>query len=529
MPRRVLTRLALPALAVAVTAPLALLPAAGAPAAVSAFEPTFRSYPAEPTLGVNLETGNVMFIAGLQTYRINEFDKSGPGTSTWTDVSTLITSIDTADPILETDTTTGRTFVNQLMYSNPGSVMAYTDDDGATWTPVPFGAPVGFNIDHQTVGFGKWVPGSPFSSVNGYPNAIYYCTNDLAVSSCGVSLDGGNTFTPSRPAYSLDECAAIHGHLKSAPDGTIYLPPDGCSGDGGTPAGVVVSEDNSFSWSVRTVPGSDSGDAGHPSLGIATDGTLYLAYGSKSEDGAWGPTQVAKSSDKGETWTKPYTLGADLGITATSFPIAVAGDPDRAAVGFLGTTAEGNPRDQANFHGRWDLYISTTYDGGKTWRTVNVTPDSPVQVGSICTNGTTCGSDRNLLDFNDMVIDERGRVLVALADGCTKAVCTTEDRQEHGLVVRQASGNGLLSEFDDGTGSTGPTAAPSTDPVVAVPSAAVPSALPTRAAPVRPPAAHPSTGVPPVLPVAAAGAAAVAVVLARRRRRASAASAASAA
>lgn len=509
-------RLFLPLLVLAATAPLVLLPASGAPTAADA--PTFRSYPApegeaesaaEPTLGVNPETGAVLYIAGLQTYRVGDWDAEGPGTSSWTDVSYVLTSLYTADPILETDTRTGRTYVNQLTYSNPGSVMAYTDDDGETWTPVPYGSGVGPNIDHQSVGVGPWVEGGPLLSPTGYPSAVYYCTNDLAVANCALSLDGGDTFLPSRPAYQSSDCGTIHGHLKSGPDGTIYLPPDGCTpGDGqeGTsPAGVVVSEDNSFTWTVRRVPHSDSGDAGHPSLGVATDGTIYLAYGSKGPDGVpYGPVQVARSADKGATWATPVTLGADLGVVSSSFPVAVAGDPDRAAVAFLGTTDEENPRATADFDGRWDLYVSTTYDGGATWQTVNATPDNPVQVGSICTGGLGCGGDRNLLDFNDMVVDERGRILVGLADGCTQATCSPENREEHGLIVRQASGRGLLAEFD---ATSGATQSPS------------PSPAPTRAAPVRRvPEAHPATGLPPALPVIAAAVTAGAALATRRRR-----------
>ena len=91
----------------------------------------------------------------------------------------------------------------------------------------------------------------------------------------------------------------------------------------------------------------------------------------------------------------------------------VAGDDDRASIAYLGTPTGGNYQDNANFHGVWHLYVDTTYDGGKTWVTSDATPNDPVQVGSICTGGTTCGDDRNLLDFIDVTIDEprpgRGR------------------------------------------------------------------------------------------------------------------------
>jgi hypothetical protein len=67
----------------------------------------------------------------------------------------------------------------------------------------------------------------------------------------------------------------------------------------------------------------------------------------------------------------------------------------------------------------WHLYIATTYDGGLSWVTTDATPNNAVQRGSICTGGTTCGDDRNLLDFIDVTIDKQGRVEVGYADGCT--------------------------------------------------------------------------------------------------------------
>lgn len=75
--------------------------------------------------------------------------------------------------------------------------------------------------------------------------------------------------------------------------------------------------------------------------------------------------------------------------------------------------------------GVWRRYVASTFDGGKTWKTSNVTGADQVQRNSVCTNGTTCGNNRNVLDFIDATIDPAGRVLVGYADGCTAACVTT--------------------------------------------------------------------------------------------------------
>jgi len=108
-------------------------------------------------------------------------------------------------------------------------------------------------------------------------------------------------------------------------------------------------------------------------------------------------------------------------VVNSVFPAVVAGDDNRASFAYLGSTTPGNSQDAATFTGVWHLYVSTTYDGGKSWTTTDATPTDPVQRGSICTGGTTCGKDRNLLDFMDITLDGTGRVLVGYADACSGA------------------------------------------------------------------------------------------------------------
>ncbi|HEU5035845.1 MAG TPA: CARDB domain-containing protein, partial [Nocardioides sp.] len=136
------------------------------------------------------------------------------------------------------------------------------------------------------------------------------------------------------------------------------------------------------------------------------------------------------------------------------FPTMVAGDDDRASFAYIGTPTDGNYQDSANFKGVWHLYVDTTYDGGKTWVTTDATPNDPVQRGSICTAGTTCGSDRNLLDFIDMTIDNHGRVEVGYADGCTGACVTDPTQNNHdayATIARQSSGKTLFAKYDPAT------------------------------------------------------------------------------
>lgn len=439
--------------------------------------PTYQNYPAppelgnsagEPTIGVNWDTGNAFFLSSLQTLRIKWDDTASPAPATWDDISAPTTSLTSLDPILFTDSDAGpnrtnRTFVSQLL--GKASAMAFTDDDGANWT-ISQGSGINSGVDHQTIGGGPYAK-NPDGSLKGgaiqlpglngkiYPNAIYYASQDVGLAEIARSDNGGLTFGLAIPMWTLVQCDGLHGHIKVAPDGTVYVPNKSCGGK----QGVAVSEDNGLSWTVRTIDGSTPGDT-DPSVGIGADGTVYFGY----QDGD-GHARAAVSHDRGATWVNVQDVGASQGVQNTVFAAVIAGDSNRAAFFFLGSTTPGAIGRQTDltFQGTWYGYIATTYDGGVTWVTANATPNDPVQRGVVCTNGTSCpDGTRNLLDFNDLTVDKQGRVLAAYADGCVSAECirgvdkngdgkidsNDNDGTDKATIIRQVGGKRLYAAFD---------------------------------------------------------------------------------
>jgi hypothetical protein len=416
----------------------------------------------EPSVGVNWKTNRVMYISGLETLRLTFDDCSSPPRELWEDKSYLTTSVFTGDPILFTDNVTGRTFVSQLLGAGVGtpvavvpaltgqSLMAYTDDDGENWVPSQ-GSGIASGVDHQTVGGGRFAdpltrdPNGPV-----YPNAVYYCSQNIADAVCARSDNGGLTFGPAVPIYTAVTCNGLHGAVKVSPvDGTVYVPNKSCGGQ----QAVVVSEDNGLTWEVRPIPGSSEGDT-DPSVGIASDGTVYFGYA----DGDGHP-KVAVSTDHGRTWFNKWdlgtgvTIGSYVGLRHTVFPVTVAGDPARAAVSWLGSAepTPGGTGDDPTWPGDWYVFAAHTYDGGLTWTTINVTSDDPVQRGTICAGGTGCANGtRNLLDFNDSDIDAEGRVVLAYADGCIGPCVSGRPNSFSDLatVARQVNGRRIFARFD---------------------------------------------------------------------------------
>jgi PKD repeat protein len=433
-----------------------------------------QTAPGNASVGpTSLNTGGItMFTATFDQYRVAFDDCSSPAINTWTDIAFIAQQTVTLDAIGFTDhfttaalgtsypppNTPGRTFHGQLTAGDSNT--SYTDDDGATHTPSQGGG-IPQGPDHETFGGGPYNPNStpapPPATV--YPNAIYYCTQNIAPEAeCSRSDDGGLTFGPGVPIYNPTQCTgSIHGHVKVARDGTVYVPNYSCTEPTGN-QGVAVSTDNGLTWNEFNVPGSGSPKPGlvDPSVAIGlndvgkprgqTTNTIYFGYIDSD-----GTAKIAASHDHGAHWSTPQNVGSTFGIINSTFPAVVAGNDNRAAFGFLGTTTPGDSSLDANFPGVWHLYIATTYDGGNSWVTIDATPNDPIQVGPVCNAGTTCSTKRNLLDFNGFDVDAQGRGLFGASDGCvncTNSSASADSNAAQGIVFRQSGGPRLFSAFD---------------------------------------------------------------------------------
>ena len=412
----------------------------------------------EFNIGFNPKTGRIMTMNSGPIWRLTPGEKLTPAgpeccDALWEDVSNLTTLVG-VDPILWTDQKTGRTFASNST-AGTNVVYGYTDDDGGLWNPLSLSGP-NASTDHETIGSGPLPPSlSVLSNPVNQGQAVYYCaqTWPVGAAACQVSDTLGVSYGPSVPVYDgqTTQCSGIHGHVKVAPDGTAYLPVRDCSGK----AGVMVSVDGGVSWTERIVPNSKTQTHGSdPSVAIGADGTLYFFYvadqTSSPQDPTEGHIHVQVSTDRGATWSKDTDLGASHGVKNAVFPEGVAGDSDRAAVGFLGSDRPGD-FEGASFPGVWYLFIATTYDRGNTWTIVNVTPNDPVQgAGGIWLGGGS-NTNRNLLDFNEVTVDDRGRVVFGYSDGCVGPCVgnpSTNSYTAHMRVARQSGGKGLFASKD---------------------------------------------------------------------------------
>ncbi len=417
---------------------------------------------AEPSLGVT-SSGCIFFIAFEKVMRSCDHGQS------WEDVAGPMCAFQTNDPWGWVDPVTDRIF-NVQMQGLETSWICWSDDDGETWVGNPHDSGTTPINDHIKLATGPWTSsgygiGGQFTQAY-YETAVYYCYNKLAGIFCFTSFDGGATFNTGGLIFGLATTnGGLHGAITSAPDGTVYVTPRV-----GTPT-VIVSDDNGLTWFDRSM-GEDVGTPNpRKNSEVATD---TESNGYHIWTGADEGVYMSRSTNSGETWEQTSIRISPSAVISTVFPQVDAGDPGRIAVTYLGSEnaselnrsdIDGEPWD-GNAHyapSNVSYYLYITYslnalDPVPVFHTVRVSPD-PVQVGSICLNSGDCrdigGSNRNLLDFNDLHIDLEGRVYVAFADGCTDSCATgnnstpEDSRSRLGSVYFLGSGPSLFESVGD--------------------------------------------------------------------------------
>jgi len=458
----------------------------------------------EFNIGFNPATKRIMTMNIGPIWRITPPEVLIPGApecceGLWEDKSNPTTNTG-LDPILWTDQnlTTSRTFSSNST-AGANAVYGYSDNDGDTWTPIGIAAPNG-GADHETIGTGNY-PALLAALANPTVNrnhAAYYCSQDIVgPAACYRSDTLGVSWGASTLAYNGQgpgvpggTCGGLHGHIHVAPDGTAWLPVNQCSGL----QGGVFSTDGGTTWTTFQVPNGFSQQQGaDPSIAIDHNNRIYYAYVRNEPVATGNPPEgharVAVGDRNGTTINWLYDVdigrtGAGTGTGGLPGGIVTNGDhgiinaaeieavgdsatpnsaslsssvPGRAAVAFLGTSQPGDYQ-ALSFPGDWYPFIATTYDGGQTWTMVNATPNDPVQHATGIWQQGGSATDRNLLDFTEITIDDRGRVLYGYSDGCVTTGCIAgtapNDFVAYMRVARQTGGKSLLQTYDGSTDTT---------------------------------------------------------------------------
>jgi hypothetical protein len=247
------------------------------------------------------------------------------------------------------------------------------------------------------------------------------------------STDGGKTFsTPLAisPDYNNNAVGGRQGAaVKVAPDGTVYVvwldtvdkqavERLSISHDGGKtfPAQniTVATVTDDF---VSPVPGSSFRQDARtfPSLAIASDGTLYVAWGNRTGDptSGHGVVLVTKSTDDGMTWSTPVVAGNVSGRSAFFASVAV-GPTGKVSVVFnaLDDVPTGTAPGAGVVHE--DTYLTQSTNDGASFST-------PLLI-------STATSDPDGSSTNSLAAQFLGDYITAVADNAHVFAVWTDSR-----------------------------------------------------------------------------------------------------
>jgi len=345
-------------------------------------------------------------------------------------------------------------------------------NDGKTW-PQHGSSPLSstnsssqpFQVDREWAD--AWIP--PGKKTN--QARVYFSYHDWAPSQVWVnaSTDGGKTFglpvdVITDPVAEADSfCDTIPGGVKVVQSGShagrVYVawlagdPLNAATGCNETQLQafhtiwVAWSDDQGVTWTDHLV---FDGGLFHDASEIFADLTLdnkgnpYVAFAMnlESEFDVW----VEASFDGAETWNgkadgtgRPYKVNSAPGTHY--FPAIAAGDPGKVAVAYLATPfitptlPNGKPQPNGDASASWSVFLAQSVNlrsGHPKWKNIQVSKKA-IHHGDICTLGIFClpGTNRNLLDFIDVVIDPSGLAHVVYTDDANyhpKAVVAANQR-----------------------------------------------------------------------------------------------------
>ncbi len=220
-----------------------------------------------------------------------------------------------------------------------------------------------------------------------------------------------------------------------------------------------VKRDGSLMFPTTKTAATAGGDTFDSFVGIdhGTDGTLYAVWSERhpAQRETW--TMLAASRDGGTTWDPPVHV--DSTPSTTVFPWVTAGDAGRVAVSYYGTDSTGPSAENIDDpDADWYVYSAFSADYGQTYAEHRTTPTA-LHKGDVCTSGTGCATGtRDLLDFFETDLDERGCLVTAYTDNSRDTVSPTGARSGDQLtwvgVVTQNGGDGLLAATPCGAEAT---------------------------------------------------------------------------
>jgi len=272
----------------------------------------------------------------------------------------------------------GRMFVGNIKNSSMQQGVAYSDDNGTTWTNVTVGSSSDLDKNHL------WIDNSATSPYSGY---VYSAWTNFGMTDPHVeivrSTDHGLTWSS---PVELSNSPFDHGvNIQTDADGNVYViwaeynnwpnPEDAI--------GMVKSTDGGATWSsvseiITGLKGTRNNDPlGHrtnsfPVMAIdQNNGNIYVVWSNYgvpgTNTGNWVNTYMIKSTDGGTNWSVPIQVSQSPNTDGKfSYLPWIACDP---VTGHLGVIFLDNRNTTGNDAEAW---VSVSTDEGDTWEDFRV-------------------------------------------------------------------------------------------------------------------------------------------------------------
>ena len=332
---------------------------------------------------------------------------TGPGS---VGASPANVTIGGGDANLATDAS-GNLYFIDLWLGNSSAAVSH--DSGNTWLGQPFGT--------MPVQDRPWISADPRPGQQGI---VYSLTEQLGTGlwisrSVVNSPLAGAVYPLSTPEITTAQRGVVGtippGNLATDMNGTTYnvystvnsSSPGGHSvGISSLPAGGVTTTNGD----VTAAEGSFDTSQSFPVVAVdnAADQNVYVVW-SDPTPSSWN-IRFASSTDGGKTWSSAVTVGQGL------FPWVTADAPGKVDIGWYSAapTYGGDPN-AAPAGTQWNVDFAQSVDATASAPTFSA-PEAAVpgiKSGAICTQGTGCSADRELLDFMSIAHDSLGNALLA--------------------------------------------------------------------------------------------------------------------
>jgi hypothetical protein len=284
----------------------------------------------------------------------------------------------------------GKIYMTDLWLGS--ATVSTSADKGETWTANPFeGTPV---QDRQ------WI-----STTGG--GIAYHLTHQIPAGLVvSKSIDGGLTFpvrTVAATPVDATGCVCPPGTMVSEAGGGALGTNDKVGFVYATSTGGVNfarSTNGALTFTQSSVSPASDADTTQAFPVVANAGGNHLVAVWLENIGNSSRIQFADSTDWGSSWSAPKTL---VSAGASVYPW-VDGRGSHVAVSLYHTDAGGTSQSVPESAQWFETYMEST-DGGATFSAPQSADPTPVKSGPICTEGTGCSGDRELLDFQSVALD----------------------------------------------------------------------------------------------------------------------------